>query len=522
MIIAHHNAKCGAKTPPAGLPPNCYTMTINMQNTTSTNPLSAVKNASLLPAAALVGGRWQQADSGKTMEVVNPANGKVIAEVPRMAKAETKRAITQAAEALPEWKAATAKARAALLGKWYQLLIDNAEDLARIMTAEQGKPMAESRGETLYGASFVQWFAEEAKRCGGAIIPAVKANTQIRITREAAGVCALITPWNFPLAMITRKAAPALAAGCTAVIKPASMTPLSAIAVCALAKQAGIPPGVINVLTGNAADIGGEMCANPLVRVLSFTGSTETGKILAAACAPTVKKLALELGGNAPFIVFDDADLPMAVKQAMLCKFRNSGQTCVCANRFYVQEGVYDKFINLFAEQIQTLKPGDGFADDTTQGPLINADAVDKVRRHLSDAVAKGAVVVCGGEAIQEGGGNFFQPTLVKDMKDDMAASCEETFGPVAPVFSFKDEAEVIRRANNTPYGLAAYFCTTDLARMMRVADALESGIVGVNEGIISSEVAPFGGVKESGIGREGGQMGMDEYTEIKYTLIGY
>ncbi|MGI9337929.1 MAG: NAD-dependent succinate-semialdehyde dehydrogenase [Gammaproteobacteria bacterium] len=498
-------------------------MAIKMKNTTNTNPrtnpLSAVKNRSLLPAAGLLGGQWQQADSGKMIAVTNPASGEVIAEVPNMTGAETKRAIDSAAEALPKWKAKTGKERAAALGKWHQLLLDNTTDLARIMTAEQGKPLAESRGETLYGASFVQWFAEEAKRCGGEIIPAVKPSTQIRITREAAGVCALITPWNFPIAMITRKAAPALAAGCTAIVKPAKLTPLSAIAVCALAQEAGIPAGVLNVLTGDASAIGGEMCANPLVRVLSFTGSTETGKLLAAACAPTVKKLALELGGNAPFIVFDDADLPTAVQQAMLCKFRNSGQTCVCANRFYVQEGVYDEFISLFAEQIKSLKPGDGFADDTTQGPLINADAVAKVSHHIADAVGKGAVVVCGGEAME---GNFFQPTLLKNMRDNMAASCEETFGPVAPVFSFKSEEEVIKRANNTPYGLAAYFCTTNLGRMMRVSDALEAGIVGVNEGIISSEVAPFGGVKESGIGREGASMGMDEYTEVKYTLTGY
>ena len=487
-----------------------------------TNPLAAVQNRALLRAAGLINGEWCAADDGKTFCVNNPATGADIAKVPNMASAETRRAIDAAAAALPQWRAKTGKERAAALSEWHRLLLAHTEDLARIMTAEQGKPLAESRGETVYGASFVQWFAEEAKRCGGEIIPAVKASTQIRITREAAGVCAMITPWNFPIAMITRKAAPALAAGCTAVIKPARQTPLSAIAVCALAQEAGIAPGVINLITGDAGAIGAEMCANPIVRVLSFTGSTKIGKHLAAACAPSVKKLALELGGNAPFIVFDDADLPLAAAQALVCKFRNSGQTCVCANRFYVQESVYDEFIKLLEAQMRTLKPGDGFAEDTTQGPLINADAIAKVQNHIQDAASKGAVIVSGGEPINNGGGNFFQPTLLSNMTDKMLASCEETFGPVAPVYSFRSEEEVIRRANNTPYGLAAYFCTTDLGRMMRVSAALEAGIIGVNEGIISSEVAPFGGVKESGIGREGASIGMDEYTEIKYTLIGY
>lgn len=482
---------------------------------------TTINNADLLRGAGLINGEWQAADGGGAFAVTNPANGDTIAEVPDMGAAETKRAINAAAQALPNWRAKTGKERAAVLAQWHKLMLDNAEDLARIMTAEQGKPLAEARGETMYGASFVQWFAEEAKRHGGEIVPAVKGGAQIRITREAAGVAAMITPWNFPIAMITRKAAPALAAGCAAVVKPARLTPLSAIAVCELAVQAGVPPGVMNLVTGDAGAIGGEMCANPAVRVLSFTGSTETGKHLAALCAPTVKKLALELGGNAPFIVFDDADLKLAAKQALLCKFRNSGQTCVCANRFYAQENIHDEFVKLFAREIQTLKPGDGFSEHANQGPLINAAAVEKVARHIKEAAGKGATIVTGGKA-HELGGNFFQPTLLTGMNDEMPPTFEETFGPLAPVYSFASEAEVVRRVNDTPYGLAAYFCTNDLGRMMRVSEALEAGIVGVNEGIISSEVAPFGGVKESGIGREGASMGMEEYTEIKYTLIGY
>ena len=367
--------------------------------------------------------------------------------------------------------------------------------------------------------SFLQWFGEEAKRCGGEIVPSVKPNTQIRVTREAAGVAAMITPWNFPAAMLTRKLGPALAAGCTAVVKPALETPLTALALVELANRAGIPPGVVNLLTGKAAPIGEVWCAHPDVRVLSFTGSTAVGVKLAAACAPTVKKLALELGGNAPFIVFDDADLPLAVRQAMLSKFRNAGQTCVCANRFYVQENVHDEFIAQFRAEIELLKVGDGFQDGVTVGPLINAQAVAKAKAHVADSQAHGAQVVCGGDSP---GGNFFTPTLLRGMQDGAPPDCEETFAPVAPVYSFADEEEVVRRANATPYGLAAYFCTRDLGRMMRVSAALEAGIVGVNEGLISCEVAPFGGVKCSGLGREGAQIGMDEYTEIKYTLIGY
>ncbi len=482
---------------------------------------TSIKNERLLPGAGFVGGEWRGADSGGTVAVVNPANGESVGKTPMMGDAETRRAIDAAAAALSGWRAQTGKERAAVLREWHRLILENAEDLARIMTAEQGKPLAEARGEIAYGASFVEWFAEEAKRCGGEIVPGVRRNTQIRVTREAAGVAAMITPWNFPVAMITRKAAPALAAGCTAVVKPALLTPLCALALAALAEDAKIPPGVFNVVTGDSAKIGGEMCANPAVRVLSFTGSTEVGKKLAAACAPTVKKLALELGGNAPFIVFPDADLDLAAQQAMLCKFRNSGQTCVCANRFYAHESVRDSFVEKLAREMRSLKVGDGFGEGVNQGPLINKEAVEKVRAHIADATGKGAKVVVGGEA-HELGGCFFQPTLLCGMRDDMLATREEVFGPVAPVYDFQSEEEVVARVNDTPYGLAAYFCTEDLGRAMRVSASLEAGIVGVNEGIISCEVAPFGGVKESGIGREGAREGMDEYTEIKYTLIGY
>ena len=473
----------------------------------------------LINFAVLIDGEWLPADNGDVFPVINPSTGECLGEVPNTSSAAAEAAVAAAQAALPAWKAQTGKARAVLLSEWHRLMMGNSEELARIMTAEQGKPLVESRGEIAYAAAFLQWFGEEAKRGGGEIIPSFKPNAQIRVTKEAAGVAAIITPWNFPAAMMTRKLGPALAAGCTTVVKPANLTPLTALAVAGLACRAGIPKGVINVLTGDSAAIGGVWCAHPEVRVLSFTGSTEVGAKLAAACAPTVKKLALELGGNAPFIVFDDADLALAANQAMLSKFRNAGQTCVCANRFYVQAGVHDEFVGLLQKEIAALKVGDGFSDGVTVGPLINGAAVKKAAAHVADAKAKGATVVCGGESP---GGNFFTPTLLTGMTDDMLPTCEETFAPIAPIYSFCDEDEVIRRANASEYGLAAYFCSRDLGRVMRVSAALEAGIIGVNEGIISTEVAPFGGVKSSGLGREGARDGMDEYTETKYTLIGY
>ena len=484
--------------------------------------MDKIKNKNLLRAAGFVGGEWiSRADGGQTFAVDNPENGGKIAEIPAFGADETRRAVAAAAAAFPEWRAKTAKERAAVLHKWRALILQNAEDLARIMTLEQGKPLAESRGETAYGASFLEWFAEEAKRGGGDIVPAPRKNTQVRVTREAAGVAALITPWNFPIAMITRKAAPALAAGCAVVIKPASQTPLCAIAIAALAEEAGVPPGVLNVVCGDAKTIGAELCKNEDVRVLSFTGSTEVGRILAAQCAPGIKKLALELGGNAPFIVFDDADLPRAADQLMVCKFRNAGQTCVCANRIYIQRGVYDEFTALLLARVQKLKVGGGLADGTDIGPLIDNAAAEKAARHAADCREKGAEVLAGG-GLHELGGRFFAPTVLGGATDECLPTCEETFAPVAPLYIFDDEEEAVRRANDSIYGLSAYFCSRDIGRIMRVSESLEAGIVGVNEGIISSEVAPFGGVKQSGIGREGGEYGMEEYTEIKYTLLGY
>ena len=482
--------------------------------------MNKIKNKSLIRNAGFIGGEWSDADGKKTFAVDNPATGEVIAQVADMGVSETQRAITAAEEAFPKWRAQTAKARAAIIREWHQLMLQNAEDLARLMTLEQGKPLAESRGEVAYGASFLEWFAEEGKRGGGDIIPAVRPGTQVRVTREAAGVAALITPWNFPIAMITRKAAPALAAGCTIVAKPAGQTPLCAIALAALAEQAGVPPGVFNLITGaKATKIGETLCAADAVRVLSFTGSTEVGRLLAAACAPTIKKLALELGGNAPFIVFDDADLLRAAEQAMICKFRNAGQTCVCANRIYVQRGVYREFMTIFQEKIAALKVGDGLEDGVSIGPLIDDSAVEKALRHVKNCADEGGKVLLGGESP---GGRFFTPTLIDGVGDGVLPCSEETFAPVAPVFAFDSEEEVVSRANNSIHGLAAYFCTKDLGRAMRVSESLEAGIIGVNEGIISSEIAPFGGVKQSGIGREGGEYGLDEYTEIKYTLMGY
>ncbi len=475
-----------------------------------------LKDKSLLKDKCYVAGKWL---GGKeTIDVTNPVNEAVIVSVPRLGKSETREAIEAAAKAQKDWAKKTAKERSAILRKWFALMMENQEDLAQIMTAEQGKPLAESRGEVAYGASFIEFFAEEAKRIYGETIPSPWPNTRMIVVRQPVGVVAAITPWNFPNAMIARKAGPALAAGCAFVCKPASETPLSALAMAELAERAGIPAGVFSVITGSARDIGAEMTSNPMVRALTFTGSTEIGKLLMAQCAATVKKVGLELGGNAPFIVFDDADLDAAVQGAMLSKYRNAGQTCVCANRLLVQEGVYDKFAEKLAAAVAKLKVGDGAEVGVTTGPLINKAAVKKVQEHIDDAVKKGAKVVAGGKAL---GGNFFEPTLLRDVTSDMAVAREETFGPVAPLFRFKTEEDAIRMANDTEFGLACYFYTRDIGRVWRVAEGLEYGMVGINEGIISTAEAPFGGVKESGIGREGSNHGIDEYVEIKYMLMG-
>jgi succinate-semialdehyde dehydrogenase/glutarate-semialdehyde dehydrogenase len=479
-----------------------------------------LKNTDLLRDRAFCGGQWRDADDRRVLAVTNPASGEAIGTVPAMGAAETRRAIAAADAALPAWRALTAAARARLLRTWYEIILANQDDLATIMTCEQGKPLAEARGEVAYAASFVEWFAEEGKRVYGDTIPAPQADRRIIVLRQPVGVCAAITPWNFPLAMITRKAAPALAAGCTMVVKPASQTPLSALALARLAELAGIPPGVLNVVTGSASAIGGEMTANPVVRKLSFTGSTAIGIALMRQCADTVKKLSLELGGNAPFIVFDDADLDAAVAGAIASKYRNSGQTCVCANRLLVQEGIHDAFVDRFVAAVRQLKVGNGLDAGVTQGPLIDAKAVAKVESHIADALAGGARIACGG-ARHALGGHFFEPTVLTGVTPEMAVAREETFGPLAPVFRFRDESEAIRLANDTEFGLAAYFYARDLGRVFRVSEALEYGIVGVNTGIISTEVAPFGGVKQSGIGREGSRYGIDEYLEMKYVCLG-
>ena len=475
-----------------------------------------VSDKSLICEKCYIDGEW--VGGKETLDVTNPVNGSVIASVPVLGADETRHAIAAADAAMKGWRKLTAKERCNIMRDWYNLIMENQEDLAQIMTAEQGKPLAESRGEIAYGASFIEFFAEEAKRLNGQTIPTFKADARIVVVREPVGVVAAITPWNFPNAMITRKAGPALAAGCTIVIKPASETPLSALALCELAERAGIPKGVINVVTGNARAIGGELTANPTVRMLTFTGSTEIGKILMKQCADTVKKVGMELGGNAPFIVFDDADLDAAVQGAMASKYRNAGQTCVCANRLLIQEGVYDAFADKLADAVRALNVGNGTDDGITTGPLINQAAVDKVQEHIDDAVARGATVLVGGKSL---GGNFFEPTLLRDVTTDMAITREETFGPVGPLFKFETEEEAIQMANDTEFGLACYFYSRDIGRIWRVGEALEYGIVGINEGIISTEVAPFGGVKESGIGREGSIHGMDEFTEFKYMLMG-
>jgi succinate-semialdehyde dehydrogenase / glutarate-semialdehyde dehydrogenase len=474
----------------------------------------------LLREQCFIDGSWVGADNGATLAVENPATGQRLGSIPHLGGTETRRAIAAAAAALLPWKSRTAKERAVVLRRWFDLMIEHQADLATIMTAEQGKPLAESRGEILYAASFIEWFAEEAKRLYGDIIPGHQADKRILVLRQPVGVVAAITPWNFPAAMITRKAGPALAAGCTFVCKPATQTPYSALALAELADRAGVPKGVFNMITGGAAAIGVEMTSNPAVRKLTFTGSTEVGKKLMAQCAGTIKKLSLELGGNAPFIVFDDADVDAAVQGALASKYRNTGQTCVCANRLLIQNGVYDEFALKLRAAVAQLRVGDGLAGATEQGPLIDDKAVLKVEEHIADALAKGAKVTLGGKR-HALGGLFFEPTILTDVTPRMLVSREETFGPVAPLFRFDSEAQAVTMANDTEFGLAAYVYTRDLARSWRVSEALEYGIVGLNTGIISTEVAPFGGIKESGIGREGSKYGILDYTEIKYVCVG-
>jgi succinate-semialdehyde dehydrogenase/glutarate-semialdehyde dehydrogenase len=480
----------------------------------------SLQDSKLFRQACYIDGAWVERTSQGVIEVDNPATGETLGLVPRLGRAETRAAIDAAARAFPEWRRKTAKERAAVMRRWFDLMMANQEDLAQLMTAEQGKPLGESRGEVGYAASFLEWFGEEAKRVYGDTIPGHQADKRIVVIKEPIGVVACITPWNFPLAMITRKAGPAIAAGCTVVLKPASQTPFSALALAELAGRAGVPNGVFNVITGSALEIGAELTSNSIVRKLSFTGSTETGKLLMAQCASTVKKLSLELGGNAPFIVFEDADLDAAVEGAIMSKYRNTGQTCVCANRLLVHDAVYDAFAGKLVEAVKQLKPAPGTEAGATQGPLIDDRAVEKVESHIADATSKGAKVLLGGRR-HALGGRFFEPTILIDVTSAMAVAREETFGPVAPLFRFKTEADAIALANDTEFGLAAYFYGRDVARVWRVAEALEYGIVGINTGIISTEVAPFGGVKESGLGREGSKYGMEEFLEIKYLCLG-
>ncbi|MCO6487701.1 MAG: NAD-dependent succinate-semialdehyde dehydrogenase [Phaeodactylibacter sp.] len=481
----------------------------------------SLQNPTLFQNKAFINGGWADAGNGKTYPVRNPANGALITEVPDMGAIETKRAIEAANDALPEWKAKTAGERAAILRRWYQLQMANADDLGLILTTEQGKPLPEAKGEIKYGASFVEWFAEEAKRAYGDVIPGHGADKRIVVIKQPIGVVAAITPWNFPNAMITRKVAPALAAGCTVVAKPAQDTPLSALALAELASQAGFPPGVFNVVTTNSpAEVGGELTANPIVRKLSFTGSTRVGKLLMEQCAGTVKKVGLELGGNAPFIVFDDADIDAAVEGAIASKYRNAGQTCVCANRLYAQDAIYDEFVEKLAKKVKEQKVGPGVEDGVVIGPLINQAGLEKVETLVADAVEKGASVVTGGRR-HKLGGTFYEPTVLANVNAGMRVTNEEIFGPVAPVYRFQDELEVIAAANSTQYGLAAYFYGRDVGRVWRVAEALEYGMVGINTGMISTAVAPFGGVKESGIGREGSKYGLEEFMEVKYLCFG-
>src|ERR1700758_436565 len=492
-------------------------------SSTATNAAAAaldLKDMGLFREACYVNGKWVQAAGGGTVAVDNPATGEIIGKVPKLSGAETRHAIEAANEAFKSWSARTAKERANVLRKWFDLMMENQEDLARLMTLEQGKPLTESRGEVAYAAAFLEWFGEEAKRVYGDTIPGHQADKRIVVIKQPIGVVACITPWNFPLAMITRKAGPAIGAGCTVVLKPAGQTPYSALALAELAERAGVPKGVFNVITGSAKEIGGELTSNPIVRKLSFTGSTEVGKVLMAQCAGTIKKLSLELGGNAPFIVFEDADLDAAVEGAIASKYRNTGQTCVCTNRVLVQDSVYDTFAEKLVAAVKKLKPAPGLEAGASQGPLIDNAAVEKVESHIKDAVSKGAKVIAGGQR-HALGGRFFEPTILVNATTQMAVAREETFGPVAPLFRFKTEAEAIALANDTEFGLAAYFYGRDLARVWRVAEALEYGIVGINTGIISTEVAPFGGVKESGLGREGSKYGIEEFLEIKYLCMG-
>lgn len=479
-----------------------------------------LKDPSLFRQQAYVNGEWCEADKGGTHPVTNPATGETIGSVPLMGAAETSRAISAANDAWRQWRRKTAKERSIVLRKWNDLMLANLDDLALIMTIEQGKPLAEAKGEIAYAASFIEWFAEEGKRAGGDTIPSPSPNSRIVVVKEPIGVCAAITPWNFPAAMITRKAGPALAAGCTMVLKPAESTPFSALALAVLAERAGIPAGVFSVVTGSAREIGAEMTSNPIVRKLTFTGSTGVGRLLMEQCAATIKKLSLELGGNAPFIVFDDADLDAAVEGAMASKYRNAGQTCVCANRLYVQDGIYDAFAEKLVAAVSRLKVGDGLQEGVNQGPLIDEKAVAKVEQHIADAVSKGARILAGGKR-HALGQSFFEPTVLADVTSDMMVAREETFGPMAPLFRFKTDDEAVALANDTEFGLASYFYSRDIGRIWRVAEGLESGMVGINTGIISNEVAPFGGVKQSGLGREGSKYGIEDYQVIKYLCMG-
>jgi len=479
-----------------------------------------LKDAKLFRQQGYINGEWRDADSRATINVTNPADGSVIGTIPKMGAEETRRGIEAAHAALPAWRAKLAKERANILRKWFELMIANTDDLALIMTSEQGKPLTEAKGEIAYAASFIEWFAEEAKRVYGDVIPQHQADKRLVVIKQPIGVCGLITPWNFPAAMITRKAAPALAAGCTVVIKPATQTPYSAFALAELAERAGIPKGVINIVSGSAKEIGGELTSNTTVRKISFTGSTEVGAVLMKQSAETIKKVSLELGGNAPFLVFDDADIDAAVEGAMISKYRNNGQTCVCANRILVQDGVYDRFAAKLAEKVRALKVGRGTEAGVNIGPLIDANAVAKVEEHIQDAVSKGAKVLVGGKK-HALGGLFFEPTVLTGVNTSMKVTKEETFGPVAPLFRFKSEEEGVAMANDTEFGLASYFYARDIGRIWRVGEGIESGMVGVNTGLISNEVAPFGGVKQSGIGREGSKYGIEEYLEVKYLCIG-
>lgn len=486
------------------------------------SPLDALDNPGLLRTQALINGEWVGGPA--SFAVTDPATGRELAQVPNLGRADADAAIAAAANALNAWRAKPAKERAAVLMRWQQLLVKHADDLARLMTAEQGKPLAEARGEVVYGASFLDWFAEEGKRVYGETIPTTDPTKRYLVIKQAIGVCAAITPWNFPLAMITRKVAPALAAGCTVIIKPAEATPLTALAAAELAQQAGMPAGVLNVLTADAQqsiEIGQVLCESDVVRHLSFTGSTEVGRILMKQCAPTVKKLSLELGGNAPFIVFDDADLDSAVEGALASKYRNAGQTCVCANRIYVQAGVYDAFLEKFAARVGALKTGNGFEAGVNVGPLIDEAALQKVETHVADAIALGARLLTGGKRIDGAAGSFFEPTLLADATPQMLCSREETFGPVAPIFKFQTEEDAIRLANATEFGLASYFYSRDIGRIFRVGEALEYGMVGINTGLISTAEVPFGGVKQSGLGREGARQGIEDYVEVKYLCLG-